>query len=574
MTAQEALGFGYLSVFHPDDYEATERHWRSCLETGLPVDWEARMRRFDGTYRRFVFRGVPLRDDAGNIIRWYGANIDIEDYRRADAARERQLIEIINAIPTTAWSTRPDGYCEFLSDRWLDYAGFTSEQAQGWGWAAVVHPDDTPGLTEHWQAALAAGTAVDTEARMRRRDGAYRWFLFRANPMRDESGQIVKWYGTNIDIEDRKRAEEELRRKETMLSKGQRLSATGSFSWQSGTDEIALSEELCRIFEFEQGTAITLAAFLGRVHPEDVRLMSDPMAVARVRDRDFECEVRLLMPNGSVKYVHTMAYVTQDVNGRREIIGAVQEVTDRRLNDEALSKVRSELARVARFRSFGALTATIAHEINQPLAGVITNAGTCLRMLDATPPNLSGIRSTIQRIVSDGKRAADVISRLRQLFTKKGVATEPVDLREAAREVIALSSSELQRHRVVVRAEFEDDVPPVAGDRVQLQQVILNLLLNAAEAMSGIVAHRREIVITTGRGEPDCVLLSVRDAGVGIAGDPGRVFEPFFTTKDGGMGIGLAISQTIVQSHRGRIWATANDGPGVTFSVSIPCSVG
>jgi len=220
LTLDEARGWGWGAVIHPDDRDRLVADWQACLASGAPVHTEARMRRFDGVFRWFLFLGNPLRDEAGKVVKWFGTNVDIEDRKRAEEAlraSQRNLIQIINTIPTTAWSTRPDGYCDFLSDRWLDYAGFTLEQAIGWNWATAIHPDDAQGLGEYWRACLASGTPVDTEARIRRFDGVYRWFLFRANPLRDEAGNIVKWYGTNVDIEDRKRADEALQASERNL---------------------------------------------------------------------------------------------------------------------------------------------------------------------------------------------------------------------------------------------------------------------------------------------------------------------------------------------------------------------
>jgi len=253
-------------------------------------------------------------------------------------------------------------------------------------------------------------------------------------------------------------------------------------------------------------------------------------------------------------------------------IGAVQDVMARRLSAEALDKVRLELVHMARVVSLGALTASIVHEISQPLSGIVANASACLRMLAADPPNVAGACETARRTIRDGNRAVDVITRLRALFAKKGSASEWVDLNDATREVIALSSNELQRSRVMLRAELADDLPPVTGDRVQLQQVILNLLLNASEAMSGVDDRPRQVAIKTERDERDQVRLSVRDAGVGFPPEGvDRLFDAFHTTKSGGMGIGLFISRSIIESHCGRLWAAPNDGPGATFSFSIPC---
>lgn len=365
--------------------------------------------------------------------------------------------------------------------------------------------------------------------------------------------------------------EEELRRSEAFLAEAQRLSLIGSFSWRVATDEITGSEQLYRIFEFDQGMPVTIELIGTRVHPEDIPLLNDMIDRARGAVSDFEYEHRLLMPDQSVKYLHLIAHGTRDQDGQLEYIGAIQDVTERRLSEEALGKVRSELAHVARVTSLGVLTASIAHEVNQPLSGIITNASTCLRMLAADPPNVDGALETARRTIRDGHRAAEVITRLRALFSKKDATTESVDLNEATREVIALSLSKLQRNRVILRLELADDLSPVTGDRVQLQQVILNLLLNASDAMSGVDDRPRQLVINTERDQGDRVRLTVQDAGVGF--DPqgvDRLFEAFYTTKSGGMGIGLSVSRSIIESHQGRLWASPNDGPGATFSFSIP----
>jgi PAS domain S-box-containing protein len=372
------------------------------------------------------------------------------------------------------------------------------------------------------------------------------------------------------DITERKQSEEKLRRSGAYLAEAQKLSMTGSFSWNVSADEHFWSDETFRIFEYDVSTKVSPQLILDRVHPQDVPLVRQMLALA-ADGKGFACECRLLMPSGSVKHLHIVAHGSRHQDGHLECIGAVQDVTKRRLSEEALGEVRSELAHVARVASLGALTASIAHEVNQPLSGIITNASTCLRMLAADPPNVDGARETARRTIRDGSRASDVITRLRALFGKKDPTNEPVDLNEATHEVIELVHSELQRSRAVLRLELGDEIPAVVGDRVQLQQVILNLIRNASDAMINIDDRQRELVIRTEREKDDRVRLSVRDAGVGFKPQDGdRLFDTFYTTKNGGMGIGLSVSRSIVESHCGRLWATSNDGPGATFSFSLP----
>ena len=375
------------------------------------------------------------------------------------------------------------------------------------------------------------------------------------------------------EIAKRRRAEGRFRRSEALLAEAQRLSVTGSFSWRVVTNEITWSEQLYRIYEVEIGVPVTLEVVRTRVHPEDLSLLEKMIDQAPAGGNGFEWQYRLMMPDHSIKYLHAVARVIRDQDGQLEYIAAVQDVTTSRTSEEALDRARSELAKVARATTLGVLTASIAHEVNQPLSGIITNAGTCLRMLDANPPNLEGARETARRTIRDGNRASDVITRLRALFSKEEFTLELLDLNEATREVIALSLSDLERNRVVLQSELAEDLPTITGDRIQLQQVILNLLRNASDAMVDVHDRPRQLLIRTEREDGDRVRVSVRDAGVGV--DPqsvNKLLDAFYTTKSDGMGIGLSVSRSIIERHHGRLWAEQNDGPGATFSFSIPSS--
>ena len=452
--------------------------------------------------------------------------------------------------------------------------GYSEEELQKLSFLDITHEEDFESSQMLIMELLAGKRGqFQIEKQYRRKNGSLMWVRNNVSvvPGTERVPQFLM--ALSEDITERKQAEEKLRRSEAFLAGGQRLSLTGSFSWRVETDEITFSEEACRIFELEQDAPVTLERIGSRIHREDIPLLSEKIEEARRGGGEQEYEIRLRMPDDSVKYLRTMSHGILDPAGKLEIIGAVQDVTQRRSSEEALSKARSELAHITRITSLGVLTASIAHEVNQPLSGIITNAGTCLRMLAADPPNVDGARETARRTIRDGNRASEVITRLRALYGKKDPTTESVDLNEATREVLALSLSDLQRNRVILRSELAEDLPLVTGDRVQLQQVILNLVRNASDAMTAVEDRPRQLLIKTEREEDDHVRLTVQDTGAGF--DPqaaSRLFESFYTTKNDGMGIGLSVSRSIVESHHGRLWATLNHDPGAAFSFSIPCA--
>src|SRR5579864_4398924 len=574
LSPEESHGWSWQVAFHPEDLPRLMEKWRKMLASGESDEIEARLRRHDGVYRWFLIRAQAFRDDSGTIVRWYGTGTDIEDRKRAEEARrvtQRNLSLIVNTIPTFAWSANSNGSVDFLNQRWLDYTGLSPEQALDWKWTAAIHPDDLNHLTDYWRSIMEIGEPGEIEARLRRFDGEYRWFLIRANPLRDEIGNILKWYGTNTDIDDRKRAEARVEEAYLRLAEAQQLSKTGSFITDLVADEHDWSEEAFRIFEVDPSTKITVQMVRDVVHPEDLPTF-DAVIARGMSGTDVDFVFRIVTSRGAVKHIRGLARVMTKVGGHPLFIGALQDVTESRVAEEALDRARSDLAHVARVTTLNELTASIAHEINQPLSGIITNAGTCLRILNRQPPNIEGARETVRRTLRDGSRASDVITRLRALFSKKQFTPETLDLNEAIREVIALSLSDLQRNRVVLRSEFAEDLPAVLGDRIQLQQVTLNLLRNASDAMANVENRPRELLIRTRREGDDRVCLSVQDAGAGVnPQDMEKLFEAFYTTKSGGMGIGLSVSRSIIERHQGRLWAEPNNGPGTTFSFSIPC---
>jgi len=359
-------------------------------------------------------------------------------------ALQDQLRLAIDTIPGLVWSALPDGSAEFLNQRWLEYTGLSLKEGLDWGGKVAVHPEDLARFLDEWKAALADGKPLETEARLRRADGEYRWLLIRAVPLRDEAGKIVKWYGASADIEDRKRAEETLR------------------------------------------------------------------------------------------------------------------------------KSQAELAHVTRVTTMGELAASIAHEVNQPLSAIVNNSSACLRWLASEEPNLDETREAVRRIIRDGNRAAEVIARIRALLRKTDTEKARLDINQTIRDVVMLTRNEATGKGVAIRMELAAGLPAVLGDRVQLQQVILNLILNGIEAMSSVTDRPRELLVSSRQYESVKALITVRDSGVGLGEqDLERIFDAFHTTKSQGLGMGLAISRSIVEDHGGRLWGVLNEGPGATFQFTL-----
>ena len=546
------------------------------MSTLLSTDrWEGELvhTKRDGTEVVVASRWSVQRDAAGRPAAILETNNDITERKIAEAKTQRQEKELqltIDTIPAFVFRILPDGWTDFLNKRWLDYTGLTHSEAEGLGWRVVYHPQDVDHIVETRRRGMASGEPWESEGRIRSADGQYRWFLNRAAPLRDEQGNIVKWYGSNTDIEDRKRAENALRRNEAYLAEAQRLSLTGSFGWRIDTGEISWSAEAYRIFERDPSIPPIIDFVIERTHPDDRGFLKRLLErVSRNRD-NWEVEHRLLMPDGSIKHIHVVAHPLGEASGPLEYVGALMDVTAEKRAQEALQQAQAELAHVTRVTTLGELTASIAHEVNQPLAAIITNGEACLRWLGNKTPNLEEARGAVERMIRDGNRAGEVIQRLRALTRKTDPQNAPLDINDVIHDVVGLVQREVSSYRVRLRLDLDFGLDPVLGDRVQLQQVIINLIVNSVEAMAN-VAERRELMIRVREHDPAHVLVAVQNSGVGISPDQlDRVFNAFFTTKADGMGMGLSICRSIVEGHGGRLWASCNEGSGVTFQFTVP----
>jgi PAS domain S-box-containing protein len=362
----------------------------------------------------------------------------------------------------------------------------------------------------------------------------------------------------------------ELRRSETYLAAAQRLSNTGSFGWKIGTDEIVWSKETYRIMGFDEAVRPTIGLLLQRVHPDDRGFVQRQLDRALRGEQHFDYEYRLRMPDGEIKHIHVRAHRQAYEAGEDKLVGALMDVTATKQAQEALQIAQTALAHVTRVTMLGEMTTSIAHEVNQPLGAIVTNAGASLRWLVRRPPEIEEVRAAIGQIVNDAHRANEVIRRIRRFSKKVDPEMLRLDINEVVEEAVTLLRHDALRHGVAIRLELASGLPQVSGDRIQLQQVMLNLLVNGMEAMATVRERERVLIARTQRHQADGVLVAIEDAGVGIKPENAdRLFSAFYTTKADGLGMGLSIVRSIIEAHGGRVWASPNAGSGMTFQFTL-----
>jgi PAS domain S-box-containing protein len=740
LSGEGPYGAGWQTAVHPDDVDRHLDKWRAALATGAPFENEARRRAADGEYRWFLARAVPLRDEQGNILKWYGITMEIDDRKRAEEAvraSEHRFRLAVESIPGLVCIMNAKGEIEVVNGQVLNYFGKTLEEVKSWGTTDAVHPDDLPRVLAEWKYAVETEQPCDIENRLRRADGMYRWFHARALPLRDDEGRIVRWYNLLIDIDDRKKAEEKLRRSEASLLEAQRLSRTGSWTHDVSLGTVTISPEAVRMWGIQtEDNAAVSDFFFARMHPEDRLSVEQAYREAHVKKADFESEFRIVLPDGTIKNIHSVGHpIVSESGDIVEFVGAAIDITERKqaeqrlivehtvtemlataatleevtpkilqtvcellfwdvgtlwsINreagvlrcaevwhdesvevpqfeaicrqhtfmpgvglpgrvwsshepasipdlakdpifprgpiaaraglhacfafpillgadvlgvieffsheirqpdqelldmmatlgsqigqfierkraEEAFRTAQMELAHVTRVATLGEMTASIAHEINQPLGALVNNAGACLGWLDAE--NLEEARNSVALMMDDAQRASEIITRIRALVKKAPPQKDWLDINQTIREVIVLGQSEVQRNHVALETQLSGDMPLVFADRIQLQQVMLNLMMNAIEAMVQTTGPR-ELLISSEADDSNGVVVVVRDSGPGLdSKSVERLFEPFYTTKPQGMGMGLAICRSIIEAHGGRLWATASEGRGAAFQFTL-----
>jgi PAS domain S-box-containing protein len=585
---------------HPDDAALVQKVVSRAASERQNFDFEHRLLLPDGSVRHLHIVAHAATGDGGNL-QFMGALMDITA-RKRDEEAQKELRAALNNAPVAVWSSSSNGLSDFANESWLKYLNLSEREIQGFGWAAALHPDDAPSHLATWRESAANGATFRHESRFRRFDGEYRWFLIQAVPHHDQDGNIVKWHGTCIDIEDRKRSERAVQDSEQR------------YRHLFHHVPIALvrlsTHELTELFGKLRAEGVTdLSAYLDQ-HPEFLRRAMDALVIEEVNEQAIKTlgaqnREQLLGPGtrfwgsrpetfrrsiesrfgGSLTFEEETKLVTLDgreidvlftaarlgsMGERMSIVGIV-DVTERVRAQEMLQQVQAEFAHAARISVLGELAASIAHEVNQPLAAIRTNSETGLRWLDRAEPNIGKARELMQRNVDDARRAADIITRIRTMAAGRRPQQTGLPLHEVIEESIVFLRNELQSKGVSISLDLAPALPQVTGDRIQLQQVIVNLAINAVQAMAQSAAPRRTLFIRTGLSDAG-VSCTVEDSGPGI--DPphlNRLFDSFFTTKDAGMGMGLPVSRSIIEAHGGQLRADNNSTlGGARFSFVLP----
>ncbi|WP_232491437.1 PAS domain-containing sensor histidine kinase [Novosphingobium kaempferiae] len=583
---EELLDWGFVKLFHPDDVDRMLLMWGRDLATAEHTRLKGRILGADGRYRWFLFSGGKVTE-ANGVVRWYGVNVDIEDLERAEIAlreseaalkeSERQLNLVVHTIPAMAWSAMPNGMLDFWNRHFVEYVGLSMEQVRGFGFYQIFHPDDLEYLRASWEETLSSKTPKPVDGRIRRADGEYRWFTLRQAPLLDAEGNVIKWFGVVFEIEDRKRAEIELHgAKNALLASEARLnqiiSSIPGLAWSSDANG-ATTFWSQRYLDYA-GLAIEEIlgfGFTSQFHPDDREHLMEVWDDTLKSGLTGEAEGRLRGADGQYRWFLIRASPFFDADGNlTQWFGVNIDIDDRKRAEEQLRQSQSDLAHVTRVMTMGELAVSIAHEINQPLMAIVTNAGTCLRWLDAGQLDIHMARKAAERIVRDGHRAGDIVASIRALAQKSVARMEAIDLEAVIDGVVDLLRGELQRRKIVFDTDFHRSGTMVLGDPTQLQQVVLNLVMNGAEAMSQVDESSRRIVIRAdiiGKSAQICVL----DTGTGLSGETrDNMFEAFYSTKPKGIGMGLAICRSIVEAHGGRIWASDNVPQGSVFTFTLP----
>jgi PAS domain S-box-containing protein len=566
-TLDQLRQWATTDAVHPDDLPAVIAIWTRSLDSGEPYDIELRQRGADGVYRWFHVQGLPIRGADGRVVRWCVLQTDIEQRKHAEEAlrhSERELHRLFDGVPGMIVVANSAGMTEYTNQRFLAFTGASPEQLTGLEGLRLIHPDEREVVTNAWMRCLSLREPLELDHRLRRFDGIYRWVHVRVAPRLDDQGRIVRWYGLLTDIDDERKAQEARRSSEHHLRLlVEKIPALITRNAADGVMDYVNP----RVVEYSGQGLGQLGMDL--VHPDDRYIVLRNWKHALTTGEAFEDTYRIRRADGEYRWFNHKTEPLHDRDGRVVCWYTVSlDIDARTATEEILRTTRRKLTAAMHTATVAELSASIAHEINQPLASVVTNAEACQTWLSHDPPNLVRARSALGHIIRDGHSAAEVVRRIRALFKEVAPVKAPLDMAQIVAGVLRLLSDELRENGIRVETDMEADLPTLQADAVQIQQTLINLIHNAIEAMEGVTSRAKLLVLSSRRQGAE-LLVEVRDNGVGIK-DSTNLFAPFFTTKRSGMGMGLSITRSIVEAHGGRIWAAANEDAGTTFSLALP----
>jgi PAS domain S-box-containing protein len=617
--SQEVLTLNdFLRGVIPEDRGIVSEMVHLAVERGHGYECEFRPVSRDDRVRWVLSRGEVVYESDGTPERLIAAIVDITERKLAEKLRqeevtlresEARLRELADAMPQIVWTATADGRVDYFNRQWYELTGSTESVLAEQSWLSMTHPNDQQKTLESWREAVARGESCEVEHRLRVAEtGEYRWHLARARPIRDVTGMIVRWYGSSTDIHDHKVAEQSLRDAGHQLEDrveqrtadlstaivaleaeiADRVAAERALksseerfgrAFHSSPDAIAIvsqrdyrylevNKKWEAMFGYSRAEALSHSSEeLGIIVFEEQRQRARVQLKTSGSLNDFEFDARTR--SGEILQVQLVAD-TLEMGGEPSYIVTFRDVTARKRAESAAEEQRRELAHLSRVASLGELSGALAHELNQPLAAILANARAGQRIMRQEGPDLGELRDILEDIALDDRRAGEVIGRLRSLLKKEEARPTEVNLNDLVDEVTALLHSDLIRRRVSTRTHLAPSLPPVLGERVELQQVLMNLVTNACDAMIGKPANQRLLTISTSVTPEGLVLLSVEDQGEGIpTARLDQIFDAFFTTKHNGLGLGLAICRSILTAHGGRLWAANNAAAGATFHLTL-----